>query len=346
MVNVGIIGLGSVAQTRHIPGLAAAKNAAIYGFFDMDQERAGQYAARYGCKAWASLEEMLADEGLHAVEVCTATRSHCELTVAALEAGKHVLCEKPMAASAADARRMIAAAEKSGKKLMVSHNQRYYDPHRKAKELLEAGVIGRLISFRTFLGNQGPEYVSVLGANNAYFSKAASGRGTCSDLGSHRLDLMRFITGGEYKRVMAYTPTLVKKFSDGSPIDVDDHTFAILEMENGVVGTFTAGWGSMSGNDRSTVLLGTGGMMKLYDDECPLKVELADGTVERINFKTDYPVEVVQVTTIDQSFVDCIENDTPPPITGRDGLAVILAIDAIEAANQSGTWADVAPAGC
>lgn len=343
MVNVGIIGCGGIASFRHIPALKLIpEKATVYGFFDGMAGRAEEYAQKYGGKAYASLEEMLADPAIDAVDVCTATRSHCELTVKALEAGKHVLCEKPMAASAADARAMIAAAGKSGKKLMISHNQRFYEPHRKAKELLEAGEIGSLITFRTFLGIKGPEYSSALGVNNMYFSRALSGRGVMSDVGSHRIDLMHYIVGSRYKRVLSYTPTLAKRGPDGNLIGVDDNAMSIVEMENGVVGLMVYSWTSMSGNDRMTQFFGTEGVITLYGPDCAVKVEKKDGTVTKIDFADNPHQDVTLLTHIDESFIDCIEHDTAPFITGEDGLEVVLCIDAMEQSNLTGGWAEVA----
>lgn len=341
MVNVLIIGCGGIANLRHMPAMDKNPDAVLYGYFDGAPGRAAECAARYGGKAFDTLDEALADPGVDAVVVCTATRSHCDLSVAALNAGKHVLCEKPMAANAADARKMIAAAQKAGKKLMVSHNQRRYDPHRKAKELLEKGEIGRLLTYRTFLGIRGPEYASVDGMNNAYFSRALSGRGVMSDVGSHRIDLMHYIVGARYKRVMSYTPTLAKCMPDGNLIDVDDNSMSIVEMENGVVGLIVNSWTSMSGNDRLTQLFGTDGVITLYREDHAVVVEYKDGTTAYYDFPTNPAQDETLITDIDALFIRCIEENTEPFVTGEDGLEVVLTLDAIEQSNATGSWAEV-----
>lgn len=217
MVKILIIGCGGIAGLRHIPALTDNPDAEVYGFFDGMPGRAAAAASKYGGKAYESLAEALSDPATGAAVICTPARSHCELAIKAMEAGKHVLCEKPMAANADDARAMIEASRRTGRKLMISHNQRRYAPHIKAKELLEKGEIGRLLTFRTFLGTKGPEYASVDGMNNAYFSRQMSGRGVMSDVGSHRVDLMHYMVGSRYKRVLSYTPTLAKCKPDGTP---------------------------------------------------------------------------------------------------------------------------------
>lgn len=341
MVNVLIIGCGGIAGFRHIPALRQNPDAVLYGFFDGTPGRAAQKAAEFGGKAFDTLDEALADPGIDAAVICTPTRSHCDLAVRALAAGKHVLCEKPMAVSADDARKMIAASEKANKKLMISHNQRRYHPHIKAKELLDRGEIGRLLTYRTFLGIQGPEYASVDGINNAYFSRAMSGRGVMSDVGSHRIDLMHYIVGSRYQRVLSYTPTLAKVKPDGTPIDVDDNSMSIVEMENGVVGLIVNSWTSMSGNDRMTQFFGTEGVITLYREDHPVVIEYKDGTTAYYDFPENPDQSVTLLTDIDELFIRCIEEDTEPFVTGEDGLEVVLTLDAIEESNASGTWAKI-----
>ncbi len=127
---------------RRVPshtGSETESRRGVIWIFDGTPGRAAQKAAEFGGKAFDTLDEALADPGIDAAVICTPTRSHCDLAVRALAAGKHVLCEKPMAVSADDARKMIAASEKANKKLMISHNQRRYHPHIKAKELLDRG---------------------------------------------------------------------------------------------------------------------------------------------------------------------------------------------------------------
>lgn len=339
MIRIGIIGCGGVARTRHIPGIQrASEKARLAGFCDADVGRAADCAACFGGRAFNSLTDLLADDAVDAVIVCTPAKSHREIVVQALQAGKHVLCEKPMAVSEADAQAMIVAEQASGCKLMISHNQRFYEPHIRAKMLLESGAIGRLISFRTFNGIRGPEYSSILGADHAYFDRKMSGRGVMSDVGSHRVDLMRFMLGCDYRRVFSYTPTLEKKDALGRPIEVDDNAMSIVEMDNGAVGVIITSWTSMSGNDRMTQLFGTAGVITIYGADAPLVIELLNGERSAWHFPTDASQDVVQITDIDERFVDCILRDEPPAVTSADGLAVIRCLDAMERSNQSGQW--------
>ena len=97
MINIGVIGCGRIAQERHLPEYSHNENANILGVFDLNQRRTEETAKRYGAEAYGSYEELLNNPKIDAVSVCAANYAHAEITIAALKAGKHVLCEKPMA---------------------------------------------------------------------------------------------------------------------------------------------------------------------------------------------------------------------------------------------------------
>lgn len=160
MVRVGVIGCGKIAQVRHLPEYEANSNAQITAVFDMNYDRACEIAKTYGAVAYKTLEELLASD-VDAVSVCTANANHAASAIAALRAGKHVLCEKPMAITIDECEQMVAEARAAGKKLMIDQNQRFARAHVRAKELLDAGKIGDVLTFRTTFGHGGPETWSV-----------------------------------------------------------------------------------------------------------------------------------------------------------------------------------------
>ena len=133
MINIGIIGCGRIAQVRHIPEYDKNQDARIYGVYDINEKRAKEVAEKYHAIPYKSYEEMLADSAIDAVSICTANYSHCEISVKALTAGKHVLCEKPMAVTYEECQAMVEAAKKSGKYLMICQQERLLPVHMKAK---------------------------------------------------------------------------------------------------------------------------------------------------------------------------------------------------------------------
>ena len=169
MINIGIIGCGKITQVRHLPEYAENPQAHLTGLYDINQSRAEELTRKYGGKAYSSIEEMLTDPEIDAVSVCTSNATHAQITIQALEAGKHVLCEKPMATTLKDCEAMAAAAKKNGKHLMIGHNQRLAEAHALGKKLIDQGIIGRILTFRTSFGHSGPETWSVDSGKNVWF---------------------------------------------------------------------------------------------------------------------------------------------------------------------------------
>ena len=138
-IKVGVIGCGAIAQRRHITEYADNSQVEIVAVCDINEERVNEVAEQYNAKAYTNYEELLNDADIDAISVCLPNYLHAEVSIAALNKGKHVLCEKPMATSKEEAEAMIQAAEASGKKLMIGHNQRFVPSHEKAREIIASG---------------------------------------------------------------------------------------------------------------------------------------------------------------------------------------------------------------
>ena len=133
--------------------------------------------------------------------------AHADLTIQALKAGKHVLCEKPMAITLEECESMLAEAEKAGKRLLIGQNQRLAKAHEKARELVAAGEIGKVITFRTTFGHAGPETWSITpGKNTWFFDKKRAAMGAMADLGIHKTDMLRYILGQDIVRTTGCSP--------------------------------------------------------------------------------------------------------------------------------------------
>ena len=155
-LKVAVIGCGSIAQHRHLVEYKNNPNVEIVAVCDIVEGRAKETAGKYHAKAYTSYEKLLASEQVDAVSVCLPNYLHAPVSIAALNAGNHVLCEKPMATSREEAAQMIAAATENNKKLMIGHNQRFVSSHAKARKLIAEGEIGKVYSFRTAFGLGGP----------------------------------------------------------------------------------------------------------------------------------------------------------------------------------------------
>ena len=328
MFNIGIIGCGKIAQVRHIPEYADHPQAKLAGFFDLNQDRARALAEQWGGEAYSSWEELLADPAIDAVSVCVANNAHAQISIAALKAGKHVLCEKPMATTLEDCEAMVAAARESGKFLMIGQNQRLTKAHQKARELVENGTLGKILTFRTTFGHGGPETWSVdPGKNTWFFDKSKAAMGAMADLGIHKTDLIQYLLGETVVETTAQVTTLDKRGADGQLIGVDDNAICIYRMSGGAIGTMTASWTYYGAEDNSTVLYGTKGILRIYDDPAySLKLITAGGE------KVLYELEAIQTNDnqtksgVIDCFMDCLVNNTPPAISGESVLTAMRAV--------------------
>ena len=340
MINIGIIGCGRIAQVRHIPEYAQNPDACIYGVYDINEERAVQVAAQYHSIPFRSYEELLADPNIDVVSICTANQSHCEISVKALNAGKHVLCEKPMAVTYEECQAMVNAAHTMGQYLMIAQQERLLPVHVKAKELLKKGAIGKVLSFRTNFRHSGPETWTIDPEKVWFFDKNSAAFGAMADLGIHKTDLINFLLDDKIHSAMAVTGTLDKKNADGTPITVDDNAICIYETENGILGTMEVSWTCYGEEDKSTVFYGQEGCLKINaNPQYPLIVEKKTG--ERIF----YDLEKFKCNTngsgIIDAWISCLKSQTPPSISGDSSFTSMKAVFAALESAQKGCRIDI-----
>ena len=325
-VKIGVIGCGSIAQHRHLPEYKMNEQVELVAVCDINTERANSVAQQYGVKAYTNYEELLASGTVEAVSVCTPNYLHAPISVAALNSGVHVLCEKPMATSKEEAKAMIEAAKTNGKKLMIGHNQRFVASHQKARELIEKGEIGKIYSFRTAFGHGGPEGWSVDGKDSWFFKKDEAFIGAMGDLGVHKTDMLRYILNEEIVEVGAFVESNAKDFAN-----VDDNAVCVLKTESGIIGTLAASWAYNGKEDNSTIVYGEKGILRLEDDPTySLVAQYATGEV------VNYELGKIQSndeggqsnSRVIEQFVDAVAEDKESPVPGEEGLkslAVILA---------------------
>lgn len=326
ILKVGVIGCGSISQYRHLPEYEANPYVQIVAVCDSNKKRAKEIANKYGVNMYTDYNELINCEELDAVSVCTPNDLHASISIVALQSGIHVLCEKPMATSKKDAEMMIEAAEKSGKKLMIGHNQRFVTSHQKAKQLIENGEIGKIYSFRTAFGHSGPENWSVDGKESWFFKKDEAFLGAMGDLGVHKADLIRYILNEEITEVGAFVETSAKTFSN-----VDDCAVCMLKSESGIIGTLAASWSYVSKEDNSTIIYGEKATLRLEDDPTySLILQYKNGEVVKYELdKIQSNAAVGQSNShVIEQFVESILSDKEPLINGVEGmksLEVILA---------------------
>ncbi|WP_096439183.1 Gfo/Idh/MocA family protein [Alteribacter populi] len=331
-VRVGIIGCGSIAKNRHLIEYFGNKHVEIVAVCDIVEERVHHFASEYNAKAYKNYEDLLANHEIDAVSVCTPNYLHAPVSIAASQAGKHVLCEKPMATSREDAEKMIDAAKQNNKKLMIAHNQRFVPSHQKARQLIESGEVGKIYSFRTAFGHGGPEGWSAEGEDTWFFKKDQAFIGAMGDLGVHKTDLLRFILGEEFTEVGAFVETSAKQ-----QVDVDDTAVCVLKTESGIIGTLAASWSYVAKEDNSTIIYGEQAILRLEDDPVnSLIVQYKNGDVVKYELggiQTNEEDGQNNTEVIDQ-FISAITEDSEPAITGEEGLKSLqVVLSALESSE-------------
>lgn len=313
------------------------------GYYDLDPGRAQQMAALYGGRVYGSMAEMLADPEIDAVAVCTANSCHASDTIAALKAGKHVLCEKPMAVTIEDCEKMVATARECGRYLMIDQNQRYAMAHARARSLIKEGAIGRVITFRTTFGHSGPETWSITpGPGTWFFDRKSAVMGVVGDLGIHKTDLIQYILDTTITAVTARIATLDKRYADGSPIGVDDNAICIFEMASGAVGTMTASWTYYGQEDNSTIIYGDEGIMRIYDDpSCSIKVYGRGGDIQTYDIDRIQTNDNQTKSGVMDAFIEALEAGAEPPVSGESVLSAMRAVFGAYESSEKGCRVEV-----
>lgn len=347
-LRIGIIGVGAIAERAFLPGFAepdspearrsmpdwnynGCPDTRVVMLASRNQKNAARVATEYSVpRVTGDWHELVSSPDIDAVCITTPNYLHHEMAVAAARAGKHVLVEKPMALSLRQADEMIETAKASHRVLMVQQTQRFLPVHELAKQLIDSGAIGRVLSIRARLSHGGPEHWSPSG--QWFFEKRLAGAGALYDLGIHKFDLIRFLTGKEAALVSAFTATLAKE------IEVDDSAVAIMKFADGAFGVVEASWAS-SPQESSCKVYGTKGNLQVgLDSSIPISIDFDEppdksGTVlppgkwEGTRFVPNVPVQSALGGPL-RHFADCIRLGIKCIASGadnRNSLEIMLA---------------------
>ena len=337
-LRVGVIGLGM--GRGHVAGYQSHAQAEVVAVADLNKGRLDEIADQYGiAKRYGSGKQMLKEESLDVVSVATPNKFHKPLTIAALKAGCHVLCEKPMAMSAAEARQMLAAAEKAGKRLMINFSFRFTDVADALRKQVDAGALGDVYFARTVWHRRR----GIPGLGGWFTTKALSGGGPLIDLGVHRIDLALWfmgyprpvwVMGSTYDHIgSALARKARKKF------DVEDLAAAFIRFDNGATLVAEASWAANIGESElmETRLMGTkGGLVyrnvgEGYEFEAELHTERGGH-----QFDTKLHPGGNQSRGSAHHFIESIVKNQPHIATGREGLIVMELLDAIYKSAATG----------
>jgi len=334
-IRVGVIGLNM--GKGHVRNYASSPDVEAVYVCDLVPERREAVIAECGLTtpAYADYREMLANSDIDAVSVALPNRLHAPVTIAALRAGKHVLCEKPMAATVAEARRMVAAAAKADRQLMVHFNQRFSPEAFFVKSLADSGELGDIYLAKChWIRRRG------IPRRSTFYQKATSGGGALIDIGVHVLDLTMWLMG--HPQPVAVSGCTYCNFGpDLDPVfDVDDHALAFVRFANGASLSLEASWAShVQGEAIGFELRGTrGGARRVGSYQGEYRVfQTVGGTF----VDTTPCAPLPPVANAQHQFAASIVNGTPNPAPGEHGLAVQQVLEAIYKSAANGREARV-----
>ena len=326
--KIGLIGAGGIAG-EHVKAYAAHPDTITFtAVADPVHDAAVARAGDTGAQVFADYRTMLAEADIDAVDICLPHHLHRDAIVAAAEAGKHILCEKPLCLTMEEAADVQAAVERSGVTLMCAHNQLFFPAVAKAKELISSGALGDLYEVRTtdsFVNHFDP-------ANMGWRAHAAtSGGGELIDTGYHPTYLMLHLAGAAPSQVASMLATHRLKFMEG-----EDSANVMVRFDNGVIGTLVTSWAyrEAPGTERFSAV---GEKGSLSSDGTTLVVTRGDADAETLAFE---PVD--GFTAELGHFARSLLDGTRPINTELEGVQVLQMILAAYESARSGRFVDIA----
>lgn len=333
MLKVGMAGCGKIAHEDHVPGWLGVKGAKITALCDVNPAQMTTLSAKFGLGNAVRFADTAAmfRSGVDAVVICTPNKLHRPMTLDALAAGVHVLCEKPMAATTPETTRMVEAARKAGRILQINHTLHYYPPYAAFAKLVQQGVIGTPIHLRCLrAGGTTPDVGWSPGAT--WFVQKAWEGGIVLDIGVHMAEMMRW-TAGPVTELAAFTGTRKPG------IDVVDNASVIMRFENGATGVLELSWVTPCG----------GGFLEVYGEKGTLRMGFTEAApIELIKpgrkgtpDVVTHPKVPTKRTTSQQAFFDAVRGKTPSPTPGELGRDAIALCEAILKSGETGKFVKV-----
>ncbi len=343
-VRIGIIGCGGIANNKHMPALKKLPDVEMVAFCDIIVERAEKAAKEFGiegAKVYEDYKEMLKDNTIDVVHVLTPNREHSFITVDALESGKHVMCEKPMAINTAEAQKMIDAANRTGKKLTIGYQNRYRPDSWYLKRACDNGDLGEI-----YYGKAHAIRRRAVPTWGVFLNEEEQGGGPLIDIGTHALDLTlwtmnnyepKMVVGSVYKKLGDQTET-GNAWGDWDPKEftVEDSAFGYIVMKNGATINLEAAWAlnTLDVDEAKTSLCGTkaGADMKgglrinkvQYGKQVVENVDLEAGGVAFFDGGAAEPQDIEA-----RMWIDAIKNDTDVVVKPEQAIVVTKILEAI-----------------
>lgn len=351
-LRVGIIGCGGIANGKHMPSIKRIQEVEMVAFCDIIKEKAEKAAKEYGtedAKVYTDYKKLLEDKTIDVVHVLTPNKEHSFITVDALHAGKNVMCEKPMAKTYAEAKKMVEAAKETGKILTIGYQNRCNQNSLYAKKMIEAGDLGDIYYAKAHAVRR--RAVPTWGV---FLNEDEQGGGPLIDIGTHALDLTlwemdnykpKMVVGTTYKK-LGNQVEAGNAWGDWDPKEftVEDSAFGFITMENGATITLEASWAlnTLDVGEAKTTLCGTKGGIDMPDGKLRFNtIKYNKQCVETPNLEAGgvafFDGEIMQGQDIEcRNFYDAILKGTELRVKPEQAIVVTRILEAIYESAKTG----------
>ena len=350
-VRIGIIGCGGIANNKHMPALHRLPDVELVAFCDIIVERAEKAAKEYGiegAKVYEDYKELLKDETIDVVHVLTPNREHSFITVDALEAGKHVMCEKPMAINTEEAQKMLDAAKRTGKKLTIGYQNRYRPDSWYLKRACDNGDLGEIYYAKAHAIRR--RAVPTWGV---FLNEEEQGGGPLIDIGTHALDLTlwtmnnyepKMVVGSVYKKLGDQRES-GNAWGDWNPEEftVEDSAFGYIVMKDGATIVLESAWAlnSLDVDEAKTSLCGTKAGAEVKGGLRINKVQYGKQVVENVNLEAGgvafFDGGAAEPQDIEaRMWIDAVKNDTDVVVKPEQAIVVTKILEAIYQSAREG----------
>lgn len=350
-VRIGIIGCGGIANNKHMPALHRLPDVELVAFCDIIVERAEKAAKEYGiegARVYEDYKELLKDETIDVVHVLTPNREHSFITVDALEAGKHVMCEKPMAINTEEAQKMLDAAKRTGKKLTIGYQNRYRPDSWYLKRACDNGDLGEIYYAKAHAIRR--RAVPTWGV---FLNEEEQGGGPLIDIGTHALDLTlwtmnnyepKMVVGSVYKKLGDQRES-GNAWGDWDPEEftVEDSAFGYIVMKDGATIVLESSWAlnSLDVDEAKTSLCGTKAGADMKGGLRINKVQYGKQVVENVNLEAGgvafFDGGAAEPQDIEaRMWIDAVKNDTDVVVKPEQAIVVTKILEAIYQSAREG----------
>ncbi len=343
ILKVGLVGVGGISRT-HMPGWAASEEAEVVAGSDISNEALEQWGALHNVKRLTTnADDLFSDPDIDIIDLCVPNMYHAPLAIAALEAGKHVICEKPLAPTPEDIKKMIAARDKSGKQLMTAQHFRFAGVSQAMKAEIDTGTLGDVYHARGWMLRR-----NGLIPTATFIEKKHSGGGPCIDIGVHILDLTLWMMGnprpvtvsGVADARLAHLPGAFATWREGpipSTFDVEDYAVAFVRFETGATLVLEVSWllhHDIRGEDMQAWIYGDEGgchwpSAQFLDTNYTTR-QFNNRTLQLTQDKMEpHALECVE-------FAKAIAAGAPSPVPAEQSLQVLAILDGIYRSQAEG----------